>query len=100
MNVIKEMVAVSRLVLILLVALLVPVVLATSCSLGNIALVQIDRCNNTIVTYIDINECDSSNGGCVQTCVNTVSSYVCQCRDGYRLNSNGHGCDGERNMRL
>lgn len=45
-------------------------------------------------TLIDINECQSSNGGCNQTCVNTISSYVCQCNASYSLNSDNHGCDG------
>ncbi|BFZ22776.1 hypothetical protein BsWGS_25813 [Bradybaena similaris] len=34
----------------------------------------------------DINECRPSNP-CGQTCVNTEGSYLCTCRDGYRLNT-------------
>ena len=45
--------------------------------------------------YADINECSTSNGGCAQTCHNTVGSYYCTCNAGYTLASNNHGCDGE-----
>ena len=44
---------------------------------------------------IDTNECGIQNGGCNQTCVNTVASYHCECDNGYTLNPDGHGCDGE-----
>ena len=44
---------------------------------------------------LDINECNTSNGGCNQTCVNEVGSYHCECRIGYTLNSNNHSCDGK-----
>ena len=43
----------------------------------------------------DINECGTNNGGCEQTCNNTVSSYYCSCGAGYLLDSNGHNCIGE-----
>ena len=43
----------------------------------------------------DINECSSSSlNNCQQLCVNTVGSYSCQCRPGYRLNSDGRTCVG------
>ena len=44
---------------------------------------------------LDINECNTSNGGCNQTCVNEVGSYHCECGTGYTLNSNNHNCDGK-----
>ena len=54
--------------------------------------------NNFIIVYlyhiIDINECATNNGGCAQTCNNTVGSYQCSCGTGYTLNSDGHACDG------
>jgi len=44
--------------------------------------------------YSDINECETDNGGCTQTCVNTDGSYQCFCWDGYELTNNGYNCDG------
>ena len=46
--------------------------------------------------HIDTNECGNNDGGCNQTCVNTVGSYNCECDFGYNLNSDEHGCDGKR----
>nr|NP_001071840.1 Tolloid protein [Ciona intestinalis]BAE06735.1 Tolloid [Ciona intestinalis] len=40
----------------------------------------------------DRDECAVRNGGCMHVCVNTVGSYMCSCRNGYVLHSNGHGC--------
>ena len=49
------------------------------------------------VIIIDINECSTNNGGCAQTCTNTVGSFQCTCRSGYTLASNSRGCNGESN---
>ena len=40
----------------------------------------------------DINECNSGNGGCSQTCTNTLGSFQCSCASGYQLSSNGRSC--------
>ena len=40
----------------------------------------------------DINECDSANGGCGQTCVNLPGSYECSCNEGYILGGDGRSC--------
>ena len=29
--------------------------------------------------FLDINECDVGNGGCEQTCRNTIGSFECLC---------------------
>ena len=42
----------------------------------------------------DIDECDHNNGGCGDTCHNTVGSFYCTCDDGYLLQSDG-SCDGK-----
>ena len=44
--------------------------------------------------YIDVNECQSDNGGCAQTCDNTDGSYQCSCLNGYELANDGHYYSG------
>lgn len=41
-----------------------------------------------------INECLVDNGGCTHLCVDTPTSFHCQCRPGYRLVDN-YTCDGK-----
>ena len=43
----------------------------------------------------DINECQTDNGGCTQTCDNTNGFYQCSCWDGYELTSDNHTCVGK-----
>ena len=43
---------------------------------------------------LDINECNTNNGGCSQICTNTQGSRVCSCRTGYTLASDGTSCEG------
>lgn len=43
---------------------------------------------------VDIDECAEGISGCSHTCRNTVGSYTCSCRTGYRLASDNHGCNG------
>ena len=43
---------------------------------------------------LDINECLTLNGGCNQTCNNTVGSYFCDCSGGYVLDTDKHNCSG------
>ena len=39
-----------------------------------------------IIHYIiDINECDTNNGGCEQICINKVPLFNCSCQSGFRL---------------
>jgi len=45
--------------------------------------------------YLDINECQTDNGGCTQTCGNTDGSYQCSCLNGYELNNDGYTCTGK-----
>ena len=42
----------------------------------------------------DTNECATGNGGCAQTCTNTIGSYACSCMIGYTLDTFNHGCNG------
>ncbi|KAM6132380.1 LOW QUALITY PROTEIN: tolloid-like protein 1 [Pterocles gutturalis] len=42
--------------------------------------------------FRDKDECSKDNGGCQHECINTVGSYVCQCRNGFVLHENKHDC--------
>ncbi|XP_059820855.1 dorsal-ventral patterning tolloid-like protein 1 isoform X3 [Hypanus sabinus] len=42
--------------------------------------------------FSDKDECSKDNGGCQHECVNTIGSYVCQCRNGFVLHENKHDC--------
>ncbi|XP_078576863.1 uncharacterized protein LOC144862349 [Branchiostoma floridae x Branchiostoma japonicum] len=44
------------------------------------------------VTWRHIDECTDQNGGCSQTCTNTVGSYNCSCSEGSVLDVDGHNC--------
>ena len=59
------------------------------------------KCVNTIGSYkcicdvgyrensgkcLDIDECDTDNGGCSHECINTLGSYKCDCPDGFTIN--------------
>ena len=49
---------------------------------------------STLNITLDINECNTDNGGCDHNCINTQGSYQCQCREGYETNNNGINCTG------
>ena len=42
---------------------------------------------------IDINECDTNNGGCEQICINKAPLFNCSCESGFRL-VNDKFCSG------
>jgi len=46
--------------------------------------------------FVDTDECKTNNGGCNQTCSNTIGSYQCSCSDGYTLSLvDNKTCDGK-----
>ena len=47
-----------------------------------------------ILFLIDIDECNTNNGDCAQTCTNTQGSHQCSCRSGFTPASNGRICQG------
>ncbi|XP_012589978.1 PREDICTED: multiple epidermal growth factor-like domains protein 6 [Condylura cristata] len=40
----------------------------------------------------DVDECQTHNGGCQHSCVNTPGSYLCRCQPGFRLHADGRTC--------
>lgn len=48
-----------------------------------------------ITKFSDVNECLTNNGGCSQTCTNSVGSFSCGCNTGYLLANDGRTCNGE-----
>ncbi|XP_067828864.1 tolloid-like protein 2 isoform X3 [Heptranchias perlo] len=42
--------------------------------------------------FSDKDECSVDNGSCQHECLNTLGSYVCQCRNGFILHENGLDC--------
>ncbi|XP_061765921.1 oncoprotein-induced transcript 3 protein isoform X1 [Nerophis ophidion] len=45
-------------------------------------------------TCLDVNECETANGGCAEVCVNTKGSRRCECGPGRVLEENGVDCKG------
>ncbi|KAI0225835.1 Mucin-like protein [Lamellibrachia satsuma] len=41
----------------------------------------------------DINECLTSNGGCVNNCTNVNGGFSCSCYDGFQLTNDKKGCN-------
>ena len=50
------------------------------------------RINN--IMHTDVDECTVNNGNCDQDCHNTYGSYYCTCGSGWRLDPDGHTCNG------
>ena len=48
------------------------------------------------IFHVDIDECETSNGQCTQTCVNSVGSFKCTCKPGYVLSEDLKTCKGKR----
>ena len=49
---------------------------------------------NTYVFDVDVNECDTGNGGCDQMCTNNDGSFQCSCNQGFVLAGDTLSCDG------
>lgn len=44
--------------------------------------------------FVDIDECETNNGGCSHECVNSVGSYECVCPKGFKVEINQLRCVG------
>ena len=47
---------------------------------------------------LDVNECETLNGGCEHLCKNNNGSYACECNEGFFLDGNGKTCSGKFSM--
>lgn len=48
------------------------------------------------VFLLDINECETNNGGCEDRCANNDGSFECFCDSvGFQVGSNGLNCTGK-----
>ena len=59
----------------------------------SIAMPKADGIYNVIFT--DVDECQTNNGECNQTCTNTPGSFECSCGIGYNLAANNLDCEGK-----
>lgn len=73
----------------------------------NFLLVKISTCTVNVYslsctlmnTVSDVNECVEDTDDCAQVCIDIDLGYTCSCQSGYRLASDGRGCDGKaRNL--
>ena len=44
--------------------------------------------------FLDIDECNKNISGCAHFCANSIGSFNCSCRTGYKLDSDGKICKG------
>eukprot|EP00794_Sanderia_malayensis_P007138 gene7138-7943_t len=49
--------------------------------------------SNNNLRCVDKNECDVSNGGCRQRCINIANGHKCDCFQGYLLDKDGITCN-------
>lgn len=48
----------------------------------------------------DIDECELQNGGCEHFCRNTIGSFECNCRKGFKLLTDERSCQGRPESRV
>lgn len=46
----------------------------------------------------DIDECELHNGGCEHFCRNTIGSFECNCRKGFKLLTDERSCQGRTEL--
>ena len=50
--------------------------------------------------FTDNHECADNTDNCDHICINSHGSYYCQCNKGYRLQNDGHTCNGKKLLML
>lgn len=51
--------------------------------------------NTNVLCPSDFDECESGDACCAQLCINYSGGYECGCQEGFRISSDGCGCDGK-----
>ena len=49
------------------------------------------------MSLLDVDECVESTDDCEHRCLNNDGSFSCTCHIGYRIDANGHTCNGITN---
>ena len=52
----------------------------------------VNICVKCPLLILDVNECDVSNGGCSDHCINNPGSYSCECRENADLDPDKRHC--------
>lgn len=56
---------------------------------------SVQKAGFSAIIMKEYDECSKIDHGCAQQCVNTLGSYVCTCRIGFELHSDGKNCEGK-----
>ena len=48
---------------------------------------------NNMCNSVDVDDCDTLNGGCDHNCLNLEGSFECSCRDGFALGEDSMSCE-------
>lgn len=51
--------------------------------------------NANVLCPSDVDECEGGDACCAQLCINYSGGYECGCQEGFRISSDGCGCDGK-----
>ena len=62
---------------------------------SNICMLLMLYASNCFALLIDVDECTGNNGGCEGECCNTIGSYYCKCKPGFKLSEDGKRCEGK-----
>ena len=60
--------------------------------------IRMYACVHNYISYIraDVDECNTEMDICSQVCLNNPGSFMCGCREGFLLDTDGKSCRGKR----
>jgi hypothetical protein len=50
--------------------------------------------------FTDVDECKEESVDCQHTCINTLGSYHCQCRQGFSMRPDNHTCEPDQHAEV